>query len=510
MRTTPPDRPAHETLGCSWSRATHQGVVPALLAAAWLLAGSPAAGEEALLSARTQVVVLVGVPGDAETESTYTRQIGRLLERLAQANPSPAGVTVLVDDPGLVRAPEALGARVVLASRAELRAVASGLADDELVMFVWGHGGLKAADPVVHVRGPRIEPADLAALAEQAARSTWFLLFRQSGAFAKRLRAPSRTIVASEGDTAYGDDPIGVEILLDLLHDRPGADAETLARALGPATAAWYDRRHLARTEEPTLWPGTSEPIRLADASAEAFAPAPAPEARVTAADAWDAIAPATPEQYPGTPAVVLRRSVVQTIGAKPALESVIEEFVQILTREGERYAELAVAFSPSESFHLLDLERRNRDGTIDRLDSGLFGGAPPPAGGEELPAVQRTEALPGAEPGVIFRVRYRSEWTSFPLPHVHLEVPLAGPLPIAAMSVEVHAARDGAFHFGFRHHERTEPETSDGRYERIHRWQFARIDAVVPESLVNPSGPPALLVSTFPDWRAFSAGTAA
>ena len=203
----------------------------------------------------------------------------------------------------------------------------------------------------------------------------------------------------------------------------------------------------------------------------------------------------------------MLRRAVVHTIGAKPALESVIEEFVQILTRDGERYAEVDVALSPSgEALHVLDLERRNRDGSIDRLDAGRFGGPPPSAAGDGLPVTHMAEALPGAEPGVIYRIRYRREWMSFPLPHVYLEVPLAGPLPIEAMSVEVRAARNGAFHWGFRHHERTAPETSDGQYGRAHLWRFAKIDAVVPESLVAPSGEPALLVSTFPDWTAFSA----
>ena len=121
----------------------------------------------------------------------------------------------------------------------------------------------------------------------------------------------------------------------------------------------------------------------------------------MTATGAWEAIAPATPEQYPGAPAVVLRRAVVHTIGAKPALESVIEEFVQILTRDGERYAEVDVALSPSgEALHVLDLERRNRDGSIDRLDAGRFGGPPPSAAGDGLPVTHMAEALPGASRG--------------------------------------------------------------------------------------------------------------
>ena len=276
-------------------RATRSPVLRAFLAAAWLLSGSPAAGEAPLLSPRTHVVVLVGIPGDAETESTYTRQIARLLELLAGASPRPGGVTILADTPELVRAPRALGARVVEASRERLREVTSALSAEELVVFVWGHGGLRGKDPVLHVRGPRIEPEDLAALGAKAERSAWFLLFRQSAAFAKRLRAPSRTLVTSEGDTAFASDPIGTELLLDLLRDHPGAGAETLARALGPATVSWYDRNRLARTEEPTLWQGTSEPIRLADVSAGASARAPGPEARVTATGAWKRSRPQRP-----------------------------------------------------------------------------------------------------------------------------------------------------------------------------------------------------------------------
>jgi hypothetical protein len=486
---------------------------PALLAAlavAWLLAGTPAAAEPPLLSPRAHVVVLVGLSGDAETESTYARQTARLLEQLARANPRPAAVTVLADAPGLVSAPPALAARVVEASRARLHELTAALAAEELVVFAWGHGGLRGKDPVLHVRGPRIEPADLAALAAQAKRSTWFLMFRQSAAFGQLLRAHARTLVTSEHTSAYGDDPIGIELVLDALRDHPGADAETIARALGPATVSWYERRRLARTEEPTLWQGTSEPIRLAaepGAATAARSREPGAPAAVPASSAWEAIAPVEPAHYPDAPAVVLSRTVVHTIGAKPALETVVEEFVQILTKEGERYAELDVAWSPAnETLHVLDLERRGRDGSIERLDSNVLAGPPRPGAGEELPMMHHAEALPGAEPGVIYRVRYKSEWASFPMPHVYLEVPLAGPLPIAALSVEVRAARDGAFHHGFRHHERTAPETSDGAYGRSYRWRFAGIDAVVPESLANPSGTPALLVSTFPDWAAFSA----
>jgi hypothetical protein len=497
MRPTQPDRRARRP------------VFFLSLAAAWLLAGSPAAGEAPLLSARTHVVVLVGLSGDAETESTYTRQTARLLELLDRASPRPASVTVLADAPALVTAPPALGARVVEASRAHLQETAAALAAEELVVFAWGHGGLRGKDPVFHVRGPRIEPADLAALAAKAARSAWFLLFRQSAAFARHLRAPERTLVTTEHETAYGDDPIGIELVLDAMRDRPAAGAEALARALGPATAAWYERNRLARTEEPTLWAGAGDPIRLAvESTAAAPAPAPRPDAPVApTATAWESIAPATPAQYPGAPAVVLRRAIVHTIGAKPALESVVEEFVQILTKEGERYAELDLAWSPAgEAVHVLDLERRNRDGSIERLDPNLLTGPPRSGAGEELPMVRHVEALAGAEPGVIFRVRYKSEWVSFPLPHVYLEVPLAGPLPVEAMSVEVRAARDGAFHFGFRHHSRSEPERTEGAYGQSHRWHFAKIEALVPETLVNPSGTPALLVSTFPDWASFSA----
>jgi hypothetical protein len=496
MRPTQPDR------------YTGNLALLAALAIAWLLAAPPARAEPPLLSPRSHVVVLVGLSGDAETESTYARQTARLLEQVARANPRPAAVTVLADAPGLVSAPPALAARVVEASRARLHELTAALAAEELVVFAWGHGGLRGRDPVLHVRGPRIEPADLAALSAKAKRSTCFLMFRQSAAFAQPLRAPARTLVTSEHTTAYGNDPIGIELVLDALRDHPGTGAETLARALGPATVFWYERRGLARTEEPTLWQGTSGPIRLA-AGSGAAAPAPQLEtpAAAPASGAWEAVAPATPAQYPDAPAVVLSRSVVHTIGAKPALETVVEEFVQILTKEGERHAELDLAWSPAnEALHVLDLERRDRDGSIERLDTNLVAGPPRPGAGEELPMVHHAEALPGAEPGVIYRVRYRSEWASFPLPHVYLEVPLAGPLPIAALSVEVRAARDGAFHYGFRHRERTAPETSDGAYGRSHRWRFAKIDSVVPESLANPSGTPALLVSTFPDWAAFSA----
>lgn len=460
-----------------------------------------------MISAQTHVVVFVGIPGDAETESAYTRQIDRLLELLARANPRPREVTVFADAPELVRAPTGSPVQVIDGSRARLAELASKLAADDLVAFVWGHGGLRGRDPVLHVRGPRVEPEDLVALGKVAARSTWFLFFRQSGSFARKLRGPGRAIVSSEADTAFRSDPVAFELLLDLLRDRPGAGVEALARALGPATVAWYDENRLARTEEPTLWLGAGEPVRLADATDEAPGAVAAAEAAATEAGGWEGITPARLDDHPGAPAVVLRRSVVHTIGTSPALSSVVEEFVQVLSRDGERYAQVDVAFSPpDEALHLLDLERRSPDGTIERIDPDVVGDWRPAAPDDYRTVARRAGELPGAEPGAIFRIRYRREWKSFPLPHVYLEVPLAGRLPVAAMSVGVSVDREGPFHWGFRHHEPIPPETGDGRYGRTHRWQFEGLDAVVPETLVAPARTPALLVSTFPDWTAFSA----
>ena len=87
-----------------------------------------------------------------------------------------------------------------------------------LVVIAWGHGGRQGSTPVLHVRGPRITAADFKGLARQAAagESRWVLMFRGSGAFAAELAGEGRQIIASEGETMFSDDPIGMELLLKI------------------------------------------------------------------------------------------------------------------------------------------------------------------------------------------------------------------------------------------------------------------------------------------------------
>src|SRR5439155_25795221 len=126
-------------------------------------------------------------------------------------------------------------------------------------------GGKQGNASVFHVRGPRITPADLKAVADQArVESRWILLFRGSGAFASQLAGEHRQIISSECETMFSSDPIGMPVLLKLANANPQVTFVALAEDFGRAIVAWYHERNLARTEEPTLWLAGAKPRLLA------------------------------------------------------------------------------------------------------------------------------------------------------------------------------------------------------------------------------------------------------
>ena len=78
---------------------------------------------------------------------------------------------MLTDGPARVSLPPGLDARVDTISRAAVAALDLPK-DAPLVVFAWGHGGAQGATPVFHVRGPRVTPDDVQAVA------SWVLAHR--------------------------------------------------------------------------------------------------------------------------------------------------------------------------------------------------------------------------------------------------------------------------------------------------------------------------------------------
>jgi transglutaminase-like putative cysteine protease len=445
------------------------------------------------------VVALSGLPGDVESEQAYADQLARLTQVT-----TAAGATLVQVEPASRERFLALGREV---------AAKSG----PLVVFVWGHGGFQGTRPVFHVRGPRIEPADFAdfATASGDRASFWVLYFRGSGAFARALAGKGRQILSSDDEKAFQSDPIGLHAMLDGLRHDPALPFLDLAALVGRATARWYDEQQLARTEEPTLWTDAL-PVHLATTH-DAGAPQPGghpgghsrdPQATPVQAD-WAGVERVAPERFPGAKAVVLRRQDRYVIGESPALAQDTDEFIQVLDAEGESLADFDLSFwPPEERLSVLDCEVLHPDGTLVRLGPDDIHDAPGSGGTPEYPvAPRRAFSLPGVGPGAVFRVHTRREWRRFPLPHVVLEIPLAGELPILSASIDVQVDADRPLHYAVSGGGAplAEPDLSRSALGRRFSWRIGETAAVPNEVLAPPNREPRLLVSTFPDWASFA-----
>ena len=134
-----------------------------------------------LLPADATYVLVVGLPGDLQSESTYTDQLQTWLDILGGIRPKQ--VITLSDNPESIRRPADAPTNMSMVflpnSRSNFLAASSLIAGstNPLVVVVWGHGGRQGSTPVFHVRGPRITPTDLSAFAEKAAslESHWIL-----------------------------------------------------------------------------------------------------------------------------------------------------------------------------------------------------------------------------------------------------------------------------------------------------------------------------------------------
>ena len=303
---------------------------------------------ESLLPPHCTVVLLSGLPGDVESENDYRAQLQGWLEILATGGQTE-DVLVLCDHPESVSLPEKLPAQVLKADRTSFLNVGSRLAGrtNSLTVLAWGHGGRQGNTPVFHVRGPRLTAADFQALASRVqTESRWVLLFRGSGSFAGQLAGQGRQVLASECDTMFASDPVGMGLLLTQAREQPGLSFEALAEQLGRATAAWYAERNLAQTEQPTLWMGTQKAQLLSPAEAVgSVAELKAATTNVPLASmperepgdllttnlpaAWKDLKRVQPDRYPEADGVVLRQRLSYTLANNPAIATDQEEFIQ-------------------------------------------------------------------------------------------------------------------------------------------------------------------------------------
>jgi hypothetical protein len=475
--------------------------------------------DQPLIPPGATIVLFPSLAGDLESERTYSEQLQSLVQLADQS--AAAKLLIFADsDENLTRS--RLQIQRFKPSRADFLNAAAQLpsSTNPVVAVIWGHGGTQGPTPVFHVRGPRITPGDLKEFAAQATTgaSTWILMFRGSGRFATELAAPQRRIMASEGESIFRNDPIGLSIFLKLWRANAGVTLRSITDAFGPAVAKWYEEQSLARTEEPMLWSGTGSSRPLVPATpavenetASATPPLPARPAETavaTNAPAWRDIARVKPADYPQADAVFLRRRITYTLAANPAVAAEHDEYVQVLTAEGKQAGDFDLSYSPPhEKLEFLDCEIQRLDGSVLKVDPDEIRDTEDSSDGPGAAQSRRKFfSMPDVSAGTIIHVRYTREWEKFPLPHVTLNLDLAEEVPARDTLIRVSVPRESPFHFRFQNIAAPDPQVDQTEYSSSYTWRWRDIPAWHPEPLDPPDNDPALAISTFPDWRSFAA----
>jgi hypothetical protein len=500
-----------------------------------------------LLRPDATYVLVAGLPGDLESESTYREQLQSWLEILQGIRPEQ--IIALTDNPESVRFPTEATANKSLAlysnTRSNFLAVSSLITSstNPAVIVLWGHGGKQGTTPVFHVRGPRITDADVLAFADKAGsvESLWLLCFRGSGFFAAKLAGAHREIISSDNDTMFNSDPVEMLLMLKLARETPAVSFDTFADSLGRATAEWYKERNLARTEQPTLWLPNQMPRLLAASSEESASASVEPKSANSSVKAtneapnditnskvsgdtsatdlpatWKDVKRIDPQNYPNADAIVLRRQISYTLAASPAVVAEHDEFIQILTAEGKRFGDFDVSYVPPfEDINFSECEVLSPQGKLTRLNPDAIREANDESLGDYQAGRRKFFSLPGVVPGAILHVHYQNEWKKFPLPHVSLEIPVSGELAAMDSTLRVTVPKDERFHFALENISNPltvrdstinpDPAVKQTSYGATYTWQFTNLVGESREMLAPPRQGIALLISTFPDWSDFS-----
>src|ERR1044071_8321123 len=479
---------------------------------------SEASRAESSVPPQATVFLMSGLAGDVETENAYREQMQTLLDILAGNN--PRRIIALCDEPESVSLTKNAENRILKANRTNFLDAAASVAAETnpVVIIAWGHGGRQGNTPVFHVRGPRLTPADFQAAAGKmkAMEAQWFLFFRGSGAFASQLAGPGREIISSQSVTVFNSDPVGMPLLIKLLKNNSRISFEKLAEGLGRATVGWYEERHLARTEEPTLWSGNDKPRLLAENALDKEENETKPEkpeslqgepdSRHAPTAVWKEIQKIAPSRYPEADAVNLRRRLSFTFGTSPAVATERDEFIQVLSLEGKHFGDFDVSYAPPfEEIYFLDCEVLQPDGTVARLDPDAVREQREESVADYQFGRRKYFSLPGVVPGAVLHLRYRTEWQKFPLPHASMEISLGQQIPVLETVVQVTVPRDEPFHFLTEQTAGLDPAIKQSGYATTYIWKFQNLPAYEYEPLTAPRLQPRLLVSTFPDWRQFA-----
>ncbi len=325
----------------------------------------------------------------------------------------------------------------------------------------------------------------------------------------------------------FNDDPVGMPLLLKIAKEKPELRFAELAQELGKDTEAWYANRHLARTEEPTLWAGTDKPRHLATPAAEENAlasvkPAEAKEAATNAvrdglqaevaaskdlSAVWKEIKRVEARNYPEADAVILRRRLSYTLGSNPAIATEQEAFIQVLTPEGKHYGDFDISYSPPyEDLSFLDCEVL-RIGWKARAIGPGRDSRHSRAVGWRLPMGAAEVLFPaGGKPrrGDACAVSNDMEDVSAAARFIG-DSDRAGPGGGGSDGAGQSCPRRLRFILRWSRLRRLIPSSSKRPMARPIRGTFENLPAQEHEVLVSPGLRSRLLISTFPDWAAFA-----
>ncbi|HTL59387.1 MAG TPA: DUF3857 domain-containing transglutaminase family protein [Candidatus Limnocylindrales bacterium] len=520
--------------GFAPSRLALKSILCALVLA-WATNAAIGSIEPEFLPRHSTVVLIAGVPGDIESENAYREQLQGWFEVLKGRD--PVKLFVLCAQPESIELPSGIAGKALSVDRTNFLQVVAAMAGttNPVLVVALGHGGRQGSTPVLHVRGPRLTPADFGAFAGRLTQtgSRWIFWFRNSGPFARAVAGVRAVALSSELETAFTSDPVGMPILLKVVRANPEITVEELATKAGKGIGDWYSSRNLARTEEPTLWDGEAKPRALSskssedsvastsekgvaadgqDSRAQSEKEEPGPRVNSPTQNAstqlpgsWKEVRKVNEQDYPDADGVILRRAIRCVIGANPAFAAEHDEYIQIVALEGKRFGDFDVSYSPpDEELEFLDCELLRPDGKLIRIDPEAMDENREEAPADYRAGRRRFFSLPQVQPGAVAHVRYRRQWKEFPLPHVAMAVPIESELPALDTTIEVSVPVATPFHFLFEGLPAPNPVIKHSNYSSSYRWHFDKQPAQARENLSAPHQQCALLFSTFADWNAF------
>ena len=417
----------------------------------------------------------------------------------------------------------------------KLQAAATGSADDEFWLVLYGHGGKsQGGEPAFQISGPRLTAKDLkSALDAIPARQFVFIGTGGSGAFLPPLQNARRTVLSATKSDGEGDLPRFPAEWVRAFSENPKAAFPAVAARAAELTGEKYQKENLAQGEHARLAdPVTGSileppfgadlvaakdnpavaalPVRLANASdikIEIRKPDAEWEQQSATAETKAIVAAARETPNPdGYAALLLEQRLGFTIEADRTTDRQVYRRVFIAGNEAvDEWANQFFPQSPPILTTKLEMARVIQpDGS-----ATVFNPA-------KLPACTDPEAgcgamsmvyLPGAKAGCVIEIGYRTRaMLDATLPHVSETIPLLHGAPSLKTSLEIRVP-EKPVHRVVLNNASAQAQESSENGRRVFRWQLGALPAAEP----LPGDPPwqqwaaHAAISSLPSWNEFA-----